>query len=226
MFGRIVPRYDAMNRIMTGGRDVAWRNLTVRSALAGYARGAARVLDVATGTGDLALAFADAGAGVVVGLDLAAPMLTQAATKAVARGGHASGVVWVVGDAMRMPFADGGFDACTVSFGLRNMPDYAAALAEMARVLRPGGRFFCLELSPLRTPLIGPAFDLYFRRLVPLVGGALSGDFDAYRYLPTSVAAFPDAPALAALMQAAGFAEVSWRKLGAGTVALHSGVRR
>jgi demethylmenaquinone methyltransferase / 2-methoxy-6-polyprenyl-1,4-benzoquinol methylase len=224
MFGRIVPRYDAMNRLMTGGRDVAWRDLTVRLALAGYGRGTARVLDVATGTGDLALALAAAGAGEVVGLDLAEPMLRAAQTKARRRDDGA-GVTWVVGDALRMPFSDGRFDACTVSFGLRNMPDYAAALSEMARVLRPGGRFFCLELTPLRAPLVGPAFDLYFRRVVPVVGGLLSGDFDAYRYLPTSVAAFPDAPTLAGLMREAGFAEVGWRRLGAGTVALHGGVR-
>lgn len=226
MFGRIVPRYDAMNRLMTGGRDVAWRDLTVRRALAGYARGTARVLDVATGTGDLALAFAGAGAGEVVGLDLSEPMLREAAAKARDRGGAARRVSWIAGDALHLPFADGRFDACTVSFGLRNMPDYAAALAEMARVLRPGGRFYCLELTPLRMPVVRTAFDVYFSRVVPVLGGILSGDYDAYRYLPMSVAAFPDARSLATLMHDAGFDDVSWKLLGAGTVALHSGTKR
>lgn len=226
MFGRIVPRYDLMNRLMTGGRDVAWRDLTVRRALNGYARGTARVLDVATGTGDLALAFAEAGAGEVVGLDLSGLMLREAAAKTRERGGAARSVAWVVGDAMHLPFADDRFDACTVSFGLRNMPDYAAALSEMARVLRSGGRFYCLELTPFRAPVIRPAFDWYFSKVVPVVGGILSGDRDAYRYLPKSVAAFPDARSLAALMRDAGFADVSWRLLGAGTVALHSGAKR
>ncbi len=226
MFDRIVPRYDLMNRLMTGGRDVAWRDLTVRRALSGYARGTARVLDVATGTGDLALAFADAGAGEVVGLDLSGVMLQEAAAKARERGAAARGVTWVAGDALHMPFPDNRFDACTVSFGLRNMPDYGAALAEMARVLRPGGRLYCLELTPLRVPGIRQAFGLYFTKVVPAVGGILSGDHDAYRYLPMSVAAFPDARALAALMRDAGFDHVSWKPLGAGTVALHTGRKR
>lgn len=226
MFDRIVPRYDLMNRLMTGGRDVAWRDLTVRRALEGYARGTARVLDVATGTGDLALAFAEAGAGEVIGLDLSEPMLRRAAAKARERSGSARTLSWIAGDALHLPFADDRFDACTVSFGLRNMPDYAAALAEMARVLRPGGRFYCLELTPFRTPVIRPALAWYFSRVVPLVGGVLSGDRDAYSYLPMSVAAFPDARSLAALMRNAGFEDVSWRWLGAGTVALHSGTKR
>jgi len=224
MFGRIVGRYDLMNRLMTGGRDIAWRKLAVKAALAGYPRGTARAIDVATGTGDLALALAAGGAAAVVGVDFAAPMLRVAAAKPLpAEPGQ---VAWVVADAMRLPFADGAFDACTVAFGLRNMPDYQRALAEMARVLRPGGRLVCLEMTPLRTPVVGPLFGWYFERVVPLVGGLLSGDREAYRYLPASVAAFPDAPALAAMMERAGLARVRFRKLGGGTVALHTGVKR
>ena len=221
MFDRISGRYDVMNRVMTGGRDIAWRDLTVRRALEGYPRGTSQVLDVATGTGDLAIALAEAGAGMVVGLDLAPQMLAGAAEKSRRR--EIAGVSWLVGDAMRMPFADDTFDACTVSFGLRNMPDYQEALIEMARVLRPGGRFLCLELTPMRTPLVGPAFDWYFEQVVPLIGGALTGDRDAYRYLPKSVAAFPAAPQLAAMMRVAGMVDVRWKRLGAGTVALHEG---
>ena len=223
MFGRIVGRYDLMNRLMTGGRDVAWRNLAVRAALSGYPCGTARVVDVATGTGDLALALAAAGAAEVIGVDFAAPMLRAAAAKPVAS--EAGRLSWVVADAMALPFADGAFDACTVAFGLRNMPDYGLALAEMTRVLRPGGRFVCLEMTPLRTPLVGTAFGWYFEQVVPLLGGLLSSDREAYRYLPASVAAFPDAPALASMMERAGLTDARFRKLGGGTVALHTGVK-
>ena len=224
MFGRIVGGYDLMNRLMTGGRDVAWRNLAVRAALSGYPRGTAEIVDVATGTGDLALALSAAGAKDVVGVDFAEPMLRAAAAKS----GPASGdgaVSWVVADAMALPFADDTFDACTVAFGLRNMPDYQQALVEMTRVLRPGGRLVCLEMTPLRTPLVGVAFGWYFETVVPLVGGLLSGDRDAYRYLPASVAAFPDAPTLKRMMDHAGLSQVTFRKLGGGTVALHTGVK-
>src|SRR5262245_56845408 len=147
MFGRIVRRYDAMNRFMTGGRDVAWRRESARLAVGG--RGADRVLDVATGTGALALALSAAGARFVVGLDFAAPMVQAAAEKAIGR----PDVALTVGDALRLPFADWAFDACTVAFGLRIMADYEAALREMSRVLRPGGRLVCLELTPYRRPV-------------------------------------------------------------------------
>ena len=223
MFGRITPGYDRMNRLMTGGRDIAWRRAAVQATLEGYAIGTARVLDLATGTGDLALALAAGGAGRVVGLDFAEPMVRVAQAKATRLGPR--GPEWVVGDAMAMPFPDATFDACTVGFGLRNMPDYAAALTEMARVVRPGGRLVCLEMTPLRVPLVGTVVDWGFRAVLPLVGGAVSGDADAYRYLPASVAAFPDVRALAALMRTAGFEPVRWRRFGAGTVALHVGTR-
>jgi demethylmenaquinone methyltransferase/2-methoxy-6-polyprenyl-1,4-benzoquinol methylase len=224
MFGRIVRRYDLMNRLMTGGRDVAWRRLAVRAALGGREPGTARALDVATGTGDLALALAAGGASAVVGADFAAPMIAAAAAKG--RSHQSSTTVrWLVGDALALPFPDGSFDACTVSFGLRNMADYGAALREMARVLAPGGRLVCLELTPYRVPLLGRLFAWYFGRVVPIVGGLLSGDRDAYRYLPNSVAAFPNATELAALMRGAGLDAVSYRLLGGGTVALHVGTK-
>ncbi len=234
MFGRIARRYDLMNRLMTGGRDGAWRRLAVRRALDGVVSGA-RVLDIATGTGDLALALAAGGAREVVGADFAPPMLQAAAAKRVpgalipSRGSAIAAQplppVWVVADALRLPFADAGFDACTVAFGLRNMADYAAALREMGRVLRPGGRFVCLELTPYRRPLLRAVFGWYFSRIVPLVGGRLSGDREAYRYLPSSVAAFPDADTLAVMMRRSGLYEVSYRLLGGGTVAIHIGTK-
>ncbi len=219
MFGRIVRRYDTMNRLMTGGRDVAWRHLAARVAVAD---GAARALDVATGTGDLALDLLEAGAGSVVGLDFAPPMIEAAQRKSA----DESRATFMVGDALRLPFADGEFDACTVSFGLRNMANFQDALAEMSRVLRPGGRLVCLELTPYRKPVLGRLFGWYFSALVPVIGGVLSGDREAYRYLPASVEGFPDARALAAMMANAGLEGVKWKLLGGGTVALHAGTKR
>ena len=222
MFDRIVPRYDLMNRLMTGGRDVAWRHLAVREALRGRARETCQVLDVATGTGDLAIALCDAGAGSVTGLDFSAPMLAEAARKEAPAGAAATRpVAWVEGDAMALPFPDGSFDAVTVAFGLRNMPNYLGALREMARVLRPAGTLVCLETTSFRVPVLKYAFDWYFSRVVPILGGFLSGDSDAYRYLPASASAFPDADSLGRMMLQSGFSTVRYRRLGLGTVALH-----
>jgi demethylmenaquinone methyltransferase/2-methoxy-6-polyprenyl-1,4-benzoquinol methylase len=220
MFDRIVPRYDLMNRLMTGGRDVAWRRLAVREALRGRNPAQMRILDVATGTGDLALALHDAGAADVVGLDFSAPMLDEARRKeAVAASDRR--IVWVEGDAMSLPFANQSFDAVTVAFGLRNMPSYRAALGEMLRVLGPGGRLVCLETTRFRAPVLRAAFDWYFARVVPIIGGLLSGDADAYGYLPASAAVFPDADALGQMMLDAGYSHVRYLRLGLGTVALH-----
>ena len=224
MFDRIVPAYDRMNRIMTGGRDVAWRRLAVREALAGCAPGECMVLDVATGTGDLALALRDAGAGRVTGLDFSAAMLAAAARKELLSA--LGSVAWVEGDAMALPFPDDSFDAVTVAFGLRNMPSYIGALREMVRVLRPGGRLVCLETTLVAVPLLGPLAGWYVSRVVPFVGGLLSGDRDAYSYLPASAAVFPDAATLGRLMIAAGLTRVRYLRLGLGTVALHVGEKR
>lgn len=236
MFGRITRRYDLVNRLMTGGMDRRWRREVAALALAPApparpdpTSGAPppdrsrplRVLDVATGTGDLALTLAAAGAGrgvQVVGLDFVAGMIAAAAGK---RGDRP--VALLVGDAMRLPFPDGAFDAVTVAFGLRNMAGYGAALAEMARVLRPGGRLVVLELTPMRRPVLGRLFGWYFGRVVPLAGGLISGDRAAYAYLPRSVAAFPPAEELAALMRASGLTLVAYALRGAGTVAIHHG---
>ena len=218
MFDRIVPRYDTMNRLMTGGRDVAWRRLAATVAVSdgcGYA------LDVATGTGDLALDLLDAGANSVAGVDFSPRMIEAARRKATGR----SEATFVVGDAMSLPFDDEAFDACTVSFGLRNMEDFQAAISEMTRVLKPGGRWVCLELTPYRRPVLGRLFGWYFSRIVPLVGGILSGERDAYRYLPASVDGFPDARSLGAMMVEAGQVKVRWKLLGGGTVALHAGIK-
>ncbi len=222
MFDRIVPRYDLVNRIMTGGRDEAWRNYVARLAVASAPGGQARVLDVATGTGDLAFAIARAGAADVVGLDFSAEMIGAARKK---MGDRTPPVSFVVGNAMDLPFDDGEFDACTVAFGLRNMPDYDAAIASMARILKPGGRLICLEMTPFQRPILGPLFRFYFEKIVPLIGGLLSGSLDAYRYLPRSVGAFPPAHELAERMRGAGLENVRYTLRGFGTVAIHTGVK-
>lgn len=218
MFGRIARRYDLMNRLMTGGQDERWRRKAVRCA---RQAGAGRALDVATGTGDLALALAAGGFDAVVGLDFAEEMIAVATAKSRGR----AGVEFIVGDAMRLPFLDAVFDACTVSFGLRNMASYELALREMARVIRPGGRLVCLELTPYRKPVMDRLFKTYFTRVVPVIGGWLSGDTEAYRYLPSSVAAFPGADALAEMMRRVGFSGVSIERVGGGTVAIHVAIK-
>ncbi len=222
MFDRIVPRYDLMNRIMTGGRDRAWRTRVAKIAIAGKPHGQLRVIDVATGTGELTLAIARSGAAEVLGIDFSGKMIAAARKKAERERGD---VQFEVGDAMELPFADGSFNACTVSFGLRNMPDYDAAIAEMSRILKPGGQFICLEMTPFRRPFLGPLFRFSFKRVMPLVGGLLSGNRQSYRYLPASVAAFPDAPELAQRMRDVGLDDVQYAMLGFGTVAIHSGVK-
>jgi demethylmenaquinone methyltransferase/2-methoxy-6-polyprenyl-1,4-benzoquinol methylase len=218
MFDRIARRYDLMNRLMTGWRDRRWRAAAARAAVGD---GAGAALDVATGTGSLARALHDAGAFTVVGVDFSTAMLDVAALRTPAN----AGVSLRYGDAMDLPFPAETFDACTIGFGLRNLPDYQACLREMARVLRPGGRLVVLELTPHDRPVFGPLFDLYFGRIVPLVGWLVTGDRDAYRYLPESVCAFPDAGRLAGMMSRAGLVEVRWRYFAGGSVALHTGVK-
>lgn len=224
MFGRITKRYDLVNRLMTGGMDRRWRREVATLALAAAPPGRApHVLDVATGTGDLAITLATAGAARnarVVGIDFVASMIAAAAAK---RGDRP--VALLVGDALHLPFGDASFDAVTVAFGLRNMADYGAAIREMARVLRPGGRLIVLELTPMRRPVLGRLFGWYFGRVVPFVGGLISGDRAAYAYLPRSVAAFPPASDLATLMRATGLTGVTYRLRGAGTVAIHHATR-
>ncbi|MEZ4564532.1 MAG: class I SAM-dependent methyltransferase [Thermomicrobiales bacterium] len=223
MFDGIVPRYDLLNRLMTGGRDVAWRKIAVREAARGRNPAALSVLDIATGTGDLALELERAGFASVVGLDFSAPMLAEAERKARERPGGTSLITWVQGDAMALPFAADVFDAVTVGFGLRNMPDYLGALREVVRVLKPGGTFVCLETSPLPSPLLRSVFEFSMQTGLPILGGLLSGDRDAYAYLPQSSAVFPDAEALGKLMQLAGLRNVRFLRRGLGAVAIHVG---
>lgn len=210
MFDRIAPVYDAMNRVMTVGLDVRWRRLAAAAAV----RPGDRVLDAACGTGDLALAAVEAGAGEVVGLDFSERMLERARRKSPA-------IQWVNGDVLAIPFPDGSFDAATIGFGVRNVADLERALCELRRVLRPGGRLAVLEITRPRG-MLRPFFTLWFERLVPLLGRVLPGG-DAYAYLPASVRRFPPSEELAALLSRCGFADARFRLLGGSIVALHTG---
>jgi demethylmenaquinone methyltransferase/2-methoxy-6-polyprenyl-1,4-benzoquinol methylase len=213
MFDRIAPFYDAMNRVMTVGLDQRWRRL----AAAAVVRRGDRVLDGCCGTGDLAVAAVKAGAAEVIGLDFSEEMLVRARRKAPA-------LAWVRGDLLELPFADGEFDATTVGFGIRNVDDLERGLAELRRVLKPGGRVAILEITRPRGPL-ALFYKLWFDGIVPLLGKVLPGG-SAYTYLPASVKRFPGPEALAAQLEGAGFGEVAFRRLGGGIVALHTGVAR
>jgi len=210
MFDRITPVYDAMNRIMTMGLDQRWRKLAAESVV----ESGDRVLDACCGTGDLARAALAAG-GRVTGLDFSERMLERARQKGPE-------IEWVLGDVLALPFPDASFDAATVGFGVRNVADLEAGFRELRRVLRPGGRLACLEITRPRGAL-APFFRVWFDAAVPLLGKLLPGGA-AYTYLPASVRRFPGPEDLAALLARAGFAQIRWRVLGGGIVALHIGI--
>ena len=210
MFDRIAPVYDLMNRVMTAGLDQRWRRLTVRRVVAA----GDTVLDACCGTGDLAVAARRAGAGDVTGLDFSQPMLERARRKEPA-------IEWIQGDLLELPFEDASFDAATVGFGVRNVDDLERGLAELRRVLRPGGRVGILEITRPRGPL-KLFYRLWFDVLIPLAGKILPGG-KAYTYLPASVRRFPGPDELAVLMREQGFDRVEYTLLAGGIVALHTG---
>jgi demethylmenaquinone methyltransferase/2-methoxy-6-polyprenyl-1,4-benzoquinol methylase len=210
MFDRIAPVYDAMNRVMTVGLDQRWRKATVGEAV----RTGDRVLDACCGTGDLAVAARRAGAAEVVGLDFSERMLERARRKAPE-------LEFVQGDVLALPFDDASFDAAVVGFGVRNVENLEAGLAELRRVLRPGGRLGILEITTPRG-FLAPFYRLWFDRIVPLLGRFLPGG-DAYTYLPASVRRFPGPEELGELLRASGFGDVRFRLFAGGIVALHVG---
>jgi demethylmenaquinone methyltransferase / 2-methoxy-6-polyprenyl-1,4-benzoquinol methylase len=209
MFDRIAPVYDAMNRVMTAGLDQRWRRLTAEAVV----RDGDAVLDACCGTGDLAVACARRG-GRVTGIDFSERMLERARRKAPE-------LDWVRGDLLALPFEDAGFDAAAVGFGVRNVEDLSRALAQLRRVLRVGGRLGILEITRPRG-VLAPFYRVWFDGIVPLLGKVLPGG-SAYTYLPASVRRFPGPDELAELMRDAGFADVRYRLLAGGIVALHTG---
>jgi demethylmenaquinone methyltransferase/2-methoxy-6-polyprenyl-1,4-benzoquinol methylase len=220
MFGRIAGRYDLMNTLMTAGLDRSWRLAAVRAARpprAGLA------LDVGTGTGRLASELARAMPdGQVVGLDLTLPMLRAGQAWLWSRAEGAR-VALVAGDALQLPFEDQRFDVLTTAFTVRNLPDLAAGFREQARVVKPGGRIVCLELTWPRSGAARALLQAYCERALPLLGTLVAGDGEAYRYLPESVRLFPPPARVAELMRAAGIDQVRWAPLGLGMVTLHAG---
>ena len=231
MFGRIARRYDLMNRLMTLGRDRAWRRHTVSQLGLDNGQPGA-VLDVATGTGDLAFeALHQHPEARVYGLDFVPQMLDLARQKAAAGGqnlpehSEPRSLYLLGGDALRLPFVDGTFDGVVTGFAMRNVTDIPAAFAEMARVTRPGGRVACLEIAKPGMPFFRQLFALYFYRLVPLLGGWITGQRSAYTYLPHSLTAFLTPGEIVEVMCQTGWRDVRYKRLMLGTVAVHVGVR-
>jgi demethylmenaquinone methyltransferase/2-methoxy-6-polyprenyl-1,4-benzoquinol methylase len=218
MFSGIAPRYDLANHVLSLGMDFGWRRRLVNGVAAAKPR---VVVDLATGSGDVAFALKKRlGAGVEVrGLDFCAPMLAEAEKKKAALP-YASEVTFAFGDCMELPLANESVDVLTIAFGLRNLPDRDRGLREMRRVLRSGGRLFVLEFSQ-PAAWFRPLYYFYLHNFLPVIAGAITGQPDAYRYLNTSIAAFPDRATLAGEIRAAGFAEVSHVGLAMGSVAIH-----
>jgi demethylmenaquinone methyltransferase/2-methoxy-6-polyprenyl-1,4-benzoquinol methylase len=226
VFESVAGRYDLMNDLMSGGLHRGWK-----AALLAVLRPAPdmRLLDVAGGTGDVAFGFlerlgAARGKAHAIVCDVNPAMLRVGEARAFDRG-IVGGLFWIAGDAAALPLAARAADACTIAFGLRNVTRRAEALAEMRRVLRPGGHFLCLEFSPSVLPMLAPFYDLYSFRVLPALGHLVARDAESYLYLAESIRTFPAPELLADEMRAAGFENVTWRAMSGGIVALHSGWR-
>lgn len=218
MFDGIARRYDVLNRVLSLQRDQRWRRLAAQLVLAAHPR---TVLDIATGTADLPLILAALDPQVrVTGIDIAAEMLARGRAK-VRRNGAAAQVVLRQGDALALPAAAASVDAVTIAFGIRNVADYRTALREMHRVLRSSGSVTILEFALPRHPLVRLPYLLYFRRLLPVIGGLISGNPTAYRYLNRSVESFPGAEEFSALLAAAGFERIRRLPLTFGIAAIY-----
>jgi demethylmenaquinone methyltransferase / 2-methoxy-6-polyprenyl-1,4-benzoquinol methylase len=220
MFGRVAPRYDLANHLLSANVDRYWRNRTVTRVRDVLNRPQSRVLDLACGTGDLLIALEREAGRQLIGCDFCHPMLTGAHAKL--RGGRLKSVL-LESDALALPLPDSSVDLITIAFGYRNLANYRGGLSEMRRVLRPGGALAILEFTQPPNHAFAAVYNWYTRHVLPIVGGAISGSPEAYRYLPESVRKFPDAPELARMMTEAGFSAVEWEYLTFGIAALHLG---
>jgi demethylmenaquinone methyltransferase/2-methoxy-6-polyprenyl-1,4-benzoquinol methylase len=216
MFGRVARRYDFLNHLLSFNLDRAWRARTVRELRAALDRPGARILDFCCGTGDLLLALEAAARTPVLGIDFCHPMLLAARAKRAA-------AALVEADALALPLADRSFDVAATAFGFRNLANYERGLREIERVLKPGGVAAILEFSQPPSAFLAALYGFYSRRVLPTIGGAVSGERRAYEYLPESVRKFPSAEQLAGMMREAGFVEVRFERLTGGIVALHLG---
>ena len=223
VFESVASRYDLMNDLMSGGVHRLWKATMVEWLMP---RPDWRLVDVAGGTGDIAFRILDrlGGKGEVVVVDATPAMLERGRDRALDHG-RLGRLLWVAGDAEVLPLEDASMDAYTIAFGLRNITAIETALAEARRVLRPGGRFLCLEFSRVVLPVLDRLYDLYSFAVLPALGGLVAGDSASYRYLAESIRRFPPQPELAALMEKAGLERVTWRNLTGGIAALHSGWR-
>lgn len=220
MFSGIAQRYDLLNHVLSVNIDKRWRRLVREKLFDVLADPTATVLDVACGTGDLAIELKRNAKAAVVGSDFCRPMLAIAKGKTDQT---SLKIPYVEGDALGLPFAESSFDAVTIAFGLRNLASFEAGLRELFRILKPGGTLAVLEFSSPRVPGFRALFNFYFTRVLPRIGGAVSGSRGAYEYLPDSVSKFPDQKALSELMRTVGFGSVEYVNLTGGIAAIHSG---
>lgn len=223
VFDSVADKYDLMNDIMSVGVHRLWKAAMIDWLMP---RGGQHLLDVAGGTGDIAFRFLDRAQGdaQVTVLDINAAMLEVGRDRAMDQG-RLSGLEWVNGDAQNLPFPDKSFDAYTIAFGIRNVTDIPLALKEARRVLKPGGRFLCLEFSQVTAPLLKDVYELYSFKLMPVLGGVVAGDKESYQYLVESIRNFPAPDEFASMITNAGLGQVKYRRLSGGIAALHSAWR-
>ncbi len=226
VFDKVAPRYDLMNDLMSAGVHRLWKAALIAQVAP---RPGETLLDVAGGTGDIATRYVDAAGGAASGAravicDINAEMLNVGRDRAL-DGGHLQGLAWVAGDAERLPVASSSIDVYTIAFGLRNVTRIDAALAEARRVLKPGGRFFCLEFSRVVVPVLDKLYDLYSFQVLPRLGQLVAGDAGAYQYLAESIRRFPPQEELAKRIAAVGLDQVRVRNLSGGIAAIHSAWR-
>ena len=218
MFAQVAARYDLLNHVLSFNIDRGWRKLLLQSLQPVLQRPGALVLDVCCGTGDVLLEFQQSSRARVFGVDFCHPMLVQAQRKIRSRGLRNP---LLEGDALSLPLPDRSVDAVAISFGFRNLANYQGGLAELHRVLKPGGTLAILEFSHPPSPIVRWVYGIYSRLVLPWVGALISGSRDAYTYLPESIRKFPHAKLLATWMSETGFADVEYRLLTAGIAALH-----